>query len=144
MSTVRIHTLGRTPHCFARWLMRRSCSLLILIDATAGYRVARGILESYWGDTEVVRGSRSIDQPASTYDSLHQGCTKLPSWNQHMPTLPAATLRRLSAAHDVDPRSILRELREPGSVRGMAGERARKALSAHQAKVAAAHGTEVR
>jgi carbamoylphosphate synthase small subunit len=49
-----------------------------------------------------------------------------------MPSLSAATLRRLSAAHDVDPRSILRELREPGSVRGMAGERARKALSAYQ------------
>ena len=52
-----------------------------------------------------------------------------------MPTassIPASTLRRLSAAHDVDPRSILRELREPGSVRGMAGERARKALNAYQ------------
>jgi len=50
-----------------------------------------------------------------------------------MPTIPAATLRRLSATHDVDPRSILRELREPGSVRGMAGERARKAVGAYQA-----------
>jgi len=50
-----------------------------------------------------------------------------------MPPIPTATLRRLSAAHDVDPRSILRELREPGSVRGMAGERARKAVSSYQA-----------
>lgn len=51
-----------------------------------------------------------------------------------MKTLPASTLRRLSAAHDVDPRSILRELREPGSVRGMAGERCREALRAYQDK----------
>jgi len=51
------------------------------------------------------------------------------------PVLSTATLRRLSAAHDVDPRSILRELRQPGSVRGMAGERCRQALRAHQAKV---------
>jgi carbamoylphosphate synthase small subunit len=55
-----------------------------------------------------------------------------------MPTIPAAPLRRLSAAHDVDPRSILRELREPGSVRGMAGERARKAVSAYQASAQSA------
>ena len=48
------------------------------------------------------------------------------------PPISAATLRRLSAAHDVDPRSILRELREPGSVRGMAGERCREALRAHR------------
>ena len=41
----------------------------------------------------------------------------------------AATLRRLAVAHDVDPRSIVRELREPGSVRGMAGARARAAAS---------------
>lgn len=40
----------------------------------------------------------------------------------------AATLRRLAVAHDIDPRSILRELREPGSVRGMAGDRAREAI----------------
>jgi hypothetical protein len=53
-----------------------------------------------------------------------------------MPAIPSATLRRLSAAHDVDPRSILRELREPGSVRGMAGERARRAVDAYQAKAA--------
>jgi hypothetical protein len=35
-------------------------------------------------------------------------------------------------AHDVDPRSILRELREPGSVRGAAGDRCREALRAYQ------------
>jgi|HubBroStandDraft_2_1064218.scaffolds.fasta_scaffold359949_2 hypothetical protein len=50
-----------------------------------------------------------------------------------MPAIATATLRRLSVAHDVDPRSILRELREPGSVRGMAGERARNAVSAYLA-----------
>ena len=49
-------------------------------------------------------------------------------------SIPTTTLRRLSAAHDVDPRSILRELREPGSVRGMAGDRCRQALSEYQAK----------
>ena len=52
-----------------------------------------------------------------------------------MPAIPTATLRRHSAAHDVDPRTILRELREPGSVRGMSGERARRAVSEHQARV---------
>jgi hypothetical protein len=51
-----------------------------------------------------------------------------------MPTISAPALRRLSAAHDVDPRTILRELREPGSVHGMAGERARRAVSEHQAR----------
>ncbi len=49
-----------------------------------------------------------------------------------MPAIPSATLRRLSAAHDVDPRTILKELRDPGSVGGMAGERARRAVSAYQ------------
>jgi carbamoylphosphate synthase small subunit len=44
-----------------------------------------------------------------------------------LPRPDAATLRRLAVAHDVDPRSIVRELREPGSVRGMAGARARVA-----------------
>jgi hypothetical protein len=53
-----------------------------------------------------------------------------------MPTIPTSVLRRLSVAHDVDPRTILRELREPGSVRGMAGERARRALSSYQARTA--------
>lgn len=40
----------------------------------------------------------------------------------------AATLRRLAVTHDVDPRSIVRELLKPGSVRGMAGTRARAAV----------------
>jgi hypothetical protein len=44
------------------------------------------------------------------------------------PRPDAATLRRLAVTHDVDPRSILRELREPGGVRGMAGARARAAV----------------
>lgn len=41
-----------------------------------------------------------------------------------------ASLRRLAVEFGVDPRSILRELREPGSVKGMAGERARAAATA--------------
>jgi hypothetical protein len=48
-------------------------------------------------------------------------------------SIPATTLRRLSVAHDVDPRSILKELREPGSVRGTAGDRCRDALRAFEA-----------
>jgi len=62
-----------------------------------------------------------------------------------MSTIPASVLRRLAATHDVDPRSILRELREPGSVRGMAGERAKRAVAAYQAtKGVAAAGSGVR
>ncbi|HEY6357725.1 MAG TPA: hypothetical protein VIX35_05750 [Vicinamibacterales bacterium] len=67
--------------------------------------------------------------------------------NMNAPAISTATLRRLSAAHDVDPRSILRELREPGSVRGMAGERARRAVIAYQSReqpVAAAKAAVVR
>jgi hypothetical protein len=41
----------------------------------------------------------------------------------------ASTLRRLAVRHGVDPRSIQRELSAPGSVRGMAGERARAAVT---------------
>lgn len=47
--------------------------------------------------------------------------------------IPTATLRRLAAAHDVDPRTILKELATPGSVGGMTGERARRAVAAYQA-----------
>jgi hypothetical protein len=49
------------------------------------------------------------------------------------PLIPITVLRRLSSAHDVDPRSILKELREPGSVRGTAGDRCRDALRAFEA-----------
>jgi len=42
--------------------------------------------------------------------------------------LDTATLRRLSVKYSVDPRTIRRELAKPGSVQGMAGERARAAL----------------
>jgi hypothetical protein len=37
---------------------------------------------------------------------------------------------RLALDHHVDERSILKECERPGSVRGMAGERTRKALAA--------------
>jgi hypothetical protein len=40
------------------------------------------------------------------------------------------TLRRLSVEHQVDPRTILKEQKSPGSVTGMAGHRARAALAA--------------
>jgi hypothetical protein len=39
-----------------------------------------------------------------------------------------AALRILATNHGVDPRSIQREMREAGSVRGMAGIRARAAV----------------
>ena len=60
------------------------------------------------------------------------------------PSIPATILRRLAAAHDVDQRSILRELREPGSVRGMAGDRCRQALTAYRAREQSLTKSEVR
>ena len=39
-----------------------------------------------------------------------------------------ATARSLAVRAEVDPRSIYRELKEPGSVRGLAGHRARRVL----------------
>lgn len=42
----------------------------------------------------------------------------------------AASVRRLAVTADADPRTVLRELRKPGSVRGMAGQRIRAALQA--------------
>lgn len=44
--------------------------------------------------------------------------------------LDTATARALAVEAAVDPRSIIREHRRPGSVRGMAGHRARSALAA--------------
>lgn len=43
--------------------------------------------------------------------------------------LDTATLRALAVKHLVDPRSIAKEYEEPGSVKGMAGARARAALA---------------
>lgn len=45
--------------------------------------------------------------------------------------IDTATARKLAVAADADPRSVLRELRQPGSVRGMAGHRVRQALEQH-------------
>jgi hypothetical protein len=50
--------------------------------------------------------------------------------------LDTATLRRLSVEYQVDPRSIRREHDCPGSVRGMAGHRARAAVAALQTSAA--------
>ena len=41
-------------------------------------------------------------------------------------------LRSLAVEFEVDPRSILKEWKKAGSVRGMAGERAKKALREHE------------
>jgi hypothetical protein len=43
----------------------------------------------------------------------------------------SATARRLAVEADADPRTILRELAEPGSVHGMAGQRVRSVLARH-------------
>ncbi len=43
--------------------------------------------------------------------------------------IPTHELRRLAVAFDVDPRSIAKEQLQPGSVRGVAGERARAAIA---------------
>lgn len=54
-----------------------------------------------------------------------------------MDDIDITTLRRICAQHDVDPRTVERELREPGAVRGLAGERARRAvrdLRSHRAR----------
>lgn len=52
--------------------------------------------------------------------------------------IPTATLRRLAATHEVDPRTILKELARPGSVGGMVGDRCREALREYQASRQAA------
>lgn len=106
-----------------------------------------GIPVTYAGNTEVLRADPSTDWWGLRGDSLHHVDIVIASWKHELQimssslSIPTATLRRLSAEHDVDPRSIMRELREPESVRGMAGERARKALSAYQAAQAAGKST---
>jgi hypothetical protein len=47
--------------------------------------------------------------------------------------IPSALARELAARHQIDPRSLAREAAVPGSVRGMAGDRARAALAELQA-----------
>jgi len=48
------------------------------------------------------------------------------------PTDPQA-VRRVAVSAIVDPRSVRRELEQPGSVRGMAGHRIRRAIAEHSA-----------
>jgi hypothetical protein len=43
--------------------------------------------------------------------------------------LPAAILRRIAVRSSTDPRTVLREWRSPGSVKGMSGDRIRRALA---------------
>lgn len=45
--------------------------------------------------------------------------------------LSLSKLRRLAAEAEADPRTVQRELRQPGSVRSMVGFRIREALRAH-------------
>lgn len=45
------------------------------------------------------------------------------------PRIDAAALRRLAVAASCDPRTVARELREPGSVKGLPGDRIRAALA---------------
>jgi hypothetical protein len=51
----------------------------------------------------------------------------------------AATIRRISVAASADPRSVRKEMEEPGSVRGLPGHRIRAAL-AKEADQASAQG----
>ena len=44
------------------------------------------------------------------------------------PAIPRATILALAGKYQVDPRSLVKEERAPGSVTGMAGDRARAAL----------------
>lgn len=44
--------------------------------------------------------------------------------------IDTATARKLAVAASADPRTVLREFRQPGSVRGMAGHRVRRVLAA--------------
>ena len=44
--------------------------------------------------------------------------------------VPAHRLRELAVQAQADPRTVQRELREPGSVRGIVGDRVRAALKA--------------
>ena len=46
-------------------------------------------------------------------------------------TLDWANLRKLAVEAEVDPRTIKKELSEPGSVLGMSGDRAREVLIKH-------------
>lgn len=48
------------------------------------------------------------------------------------------SLRVLAVKYEVDPRSLIKEWDAPGSVRGMSGERARKALAEWREKQTAA------
>lgn len=45
------------------------------------------------------------------------------------PRLPASRAREIAVICEADPRSVQRELREPGSVRGAVGRRIRQLLS---------------
>lgn len=47
--------------------------------------------------------------------------------------MDTATIRRLAVEAECDPRSLLREVNEPGSVRGLPGHRIRAVLAKHKA-----------
>lgn len=51
-----------------------------------------------------------------------------------LPPIGSAVLRRYAVRFSIDPRTIRRELHAPGSVGGMAGERARAAVAALRAE----------
>ena len=48
-------------------------------------------------------------------------------------TVDRIEILRIAAQAECDPRSVRRELREPGSVRGLAGDRIRRVIGARAA-----------
>jgi hypothetical protein len=58
---------------------------------------------------------------------------------QEVIRLDAATLRRLAVVASTDPRTVAKEIRQPGGVRGLPGQRIRTALATEG--IAPAHST---
>ena len=65
--------------------------------------------------------------------------TPSPTSGQQEPD--TATVRGLAVEADADPRSVRKEIRAPGSVRGLAGHRIRKVLARHGYEARCSAGT---
>lgn len=48
--------------------------------------------------------------------------------------LPTHVIRRLAVLSDSDPRTVRKEIRQPGSVRGATGDRVRRVIAAEHAQ----------
>jgi hypothetical protein len=69
-------------------------------------------------------GNIQIDEPLEA-----GGPSALQAHSVASDKIDSLTLRAISVEADADPRSVRREIREPGSVRGRPGERIRAVLS---------------